>query len=120
LTETSLPPGIRVGEPVGAEGASVQIKGNPGSAGIFQFRLPGGLLRRGVNTPYEESDLSKISTEELKKKFVASNIKIVAYREGSLKNLRGGRKELWPILLGFLLAVLAAETLLANGLLRFK
>jgi hypothetical protein len=37
-----------------------------------------------------------------------------------LRNLQGARKELWPTLLGLLLAVLVLEMVLANGLPGFK
>jgi len=120
LTGTSLPAGITFGEPFREEARPLQMKGPQGGPGIFQFRLPTGELRRGVNTPYEESDLAKVAEDELKKKFGAIDVKVVEYEEGGLKELQGGPKALWPALLGFLLAVLALEMIVANGIPRFK
>ncbi len=120
LTGASLPAGITFGEPFREEGRPLQMKGPQGGPGIFQFRLPTGELRRGVNTPYEESDLAKVAEDELKKKFGAIDAKVVEYQEGGLKDLQGGRRALWPPLLGFLLAVLALEMTVANGIPRFK
>jgi hypothetical protein len=120
LTGTSLPAGINFGEHFKEEGSPLQMTGPPGGPGIFQFRLPTQELRRGVNTPYEESDLAKVAEDELKKKFGGVDVTVVEYKEGSLKDVQGGRKELWPPLLGFLLAVLALEVILANGIPWFK
>lgn len=120
LTGTSLPAGITFGESFKEEGRPLQLRGPQGGSGIYQFRLPAGEFRRGVNPPPEESDLAKVGEDELKKKFGAIDVKAVEYREGGLRNLQGGRKELWPTLLGFLLAVLVLEMVLANGLPGFK
>jgi hypothetical protein len=119
-TETSLPEGITVGEAFTENGRPLQLKGPPGGPGIFQFRRLAGEPRRGVNTPAEESDLAKITVNELKKKFGAIDVKVIEYQEGGLIDLQGGRKVLWPPLLIFLLAVLTVETILANGIPRFK
>ena len=73
-----------------------------------------------MNVPYEESDLAKMGEDELKKKFGPVNVKVLEYREGELKDLRGGRKELWPALLVFLLALLSLEMFLANGFMPFR
>jgi hypothetical protein len=115
----SIPADIKAGEPIGEEGPFSQIKGSQGGPGIFQFRLASGEVRRGVNVPYEESDLAKMGEDELKKKFGPVNVKVLEYREGELKDLQGGRKELWPALLVFLLALLFLELFLANGFARF-
>ncbi len=120
LTEPSLPAGITFGESFREEARPLQVKGSEGGAGIFQFRLPTGELRRGVNTPEEESDLAKVAEDELKKKFGTIDVKVVEYREGGLKEFQGGPKALWPPLLGFLLAVLAFEMIVANGIPWFK
>jgi hypothetical protein len=120
LSGTSFPAGIKFGEPFTEEGRPLQLKGPQGGPGIFQFRLPSGELRRGVNTPYEESDLTKVAEEELKKKFGAIDVKVFDYDEGGLRALQGGRKELWPPLLVFLLAVLVFEMVLAMGTPGFK
>jgi hypothetical protein len=73
-----------------------------------------------MNTPPEESDLSKVSDAEIKKKFRTMNVKVVEYREGAVSEVRAGRKELWPFILAFLLIVLAAEMGIANGVPRPK
>jgi hypothetical protein len=107
---------VRFGEPFPEKGRPVQIKGPKEGPGIFQFQLPTGELRRGVNTPYEESDLTKVSGDELKKKFGAIDVQVLEYQNDGQKGLRGGRKELWPSLLIFLLAILTLEIILANGI----
>ncbi|MFB3885915.1 MAG: BatA domain-containing protein [Thermodesulfobacteriota bacterium] len=116
LTGSSLPAGLRIGEPFKKdESRPVQIKGSQGGPGIYQFSLPSGDMRRGVNAPYEESDLAKVTEEELQKKFGTIPVKVAEYKEGALKDLQGGRKEIWPYLLAFLLIVIAIEMGLANG-----
>jgi hypothetical protein len=115
LTGSSFPAGLRVGEPFKEQIRPVQIKGAQGGPGIYQFSLPSGELRRGVNPPYEESDLAKMAEGELQKKFGAIPVKVIQYQEGTLKNLQAGRKELWPFLLAFIMMVLAVEMGLANG-----
>jgi hypothetical protein len=112
----SLPAGITFGESFREEEHPFQLTGPRGGPGIYQFRLPAGEFRRGVNTPYEESDLTKIKDDDLKKKFGPTDLRVVEYREGIWRNLQGARKELWPMLLGFLMAVLVLEMVLANGL----
>ena len=116
----SIPVDIKVGEPLGGQGPVSQIKGPQGGPGIFEFSPASGEARRGVNVPYEESDLAKIGEDELRKKFGPVNVKVLEYREGELKDVQGGRKELWPALLVFLLALLSLEMILANGLPPFK
>jgi len=61
-----------------------------------------------------------VAEDELKKKFGSIDVRVVEYQPGGLKNLQGERRQLWPLLLGFLLAVLTLEMLMANGILRFK
>jgi hypothetical protein len=120
MTQISVDKGIRFGEPFGEQGPSTQTKGPPGGPGIYQFRLPAGEVRQAVNVPTEESDLTKISEDELRKKFGAIDLKVVEYAQDGLHGLRGGRKELWPALLGLLLTVLALEMILANGIPRLR
>ena len=93
----------------------MQIRGPQGGTGIYQFSLPSGEVRRGVNAPYEESDLAKMTEGELQKKFGAIPVKVIEYKEGTLKDLQTGKKELWPFLLAFIMVVLAVEMGLANG-----
>ena len=116
LTGTGLPEGMTFGEPFREDARPRQVKGPGGGTGIYQFYLPAGEMRQGVNTPYIESNLSKLGEDELKKKFGAIDVKVVDYKEGSLKNLKGGRRELWPFLLLLLFVVLAFEMILANGI----
>jgi hypothetical protein len=115
LTGSSLPAGLRVGEPFKEQVRPVKIRGPQGGPGIYQFSLPSGDVRRGVNPPYEESDLAKMAEGELKKKFGTIAVKVIEYQEGTLKDLHAGRKELWPFLLAFIMVVLAVEMGLANG-----
>jgi hypothetical protein len=116
LTGTGLPEGMTFGQPFSEDARPLQIKGPEGGVGIYQFNLPAGEMRQGVNTPQIESNLSKLGEDELRKKFGAIDVKVVDYKEGSLKNLKGGRRELWPFLLLLLFVVLAFEMILANGI----
>jgi hypothetical protein len=88
--------------------------GPQGGPGIYQFVLPSGETRRSINVPPEESDLGKISDTEMKKRFGNTDVRVVEYRESLKGRLQGGRKEIWPFILGFLLIVLAAEMGLAS------
>jgi hypothetical protein len=116
LTGTGLPEGMTFGEPIRDDTRPIQVKGPEGGVGIYQYFLPAGEMRQGVNTPYTESNLSKLGEDELKKKFGAIDVKVVDYKEGNLKKLQGGRRELWPFLLMLLFVVLAFEMILANGI----
>jgi len=115
MTETSVDAGIQFGEPLNEKGTPAQMKGPRGGPGIYQFRLPSGEVRQAVNPPAEESDLAKISEDELKKKFGTIDLKVVEYTQDGLDAQRAGSKELWPALLGLLLTVLALEMALANA-----
>ena len=123
LSRDVLPKGIRLTEPWLTEPFPEKTKpfqvlvpkgAPPGGPGIYQFSLPAGEMRRGVNTHLEESDLSKMNDEELKKKFGTMNVKTVDYKEGALSAARGTRKEIWPFILAFLLGILAIEMVIAN------
>ena len=120
MTQISVDAGIQFGEPFSEKGPPIQTKGPRGGPGIYQFRLPAGEVRQAVNAPPEESDLAKISESELKNKFGAIDLKVVEYAQDGLNGRRGGRKELWPALLGLLLSVLALEMILANGMPWFR
>ena len=76
---------------------------------IYQFALQSGEGRRSINVPPEESDLGKVSETEMKKRFRTGDIKVMEYEETMRGRLYGGRKEAWPLLLAFLLIVLAVE-----------
>lgn len=120
LTGSSYPRSVTVGEPFAEEGRPSQLRGPEGGPGVFQFLLPAGERRRAVNTPPEESDLTKLETTEIKKKFGAVKVAVMDYDDKGLKELQGGPKEIWPLLLWLLFVVLAVERLLANGLPRFS
>ena len=107
LAKSSLPAGVRFGEPFEEKVRPNQVMGAKGGPGIYQFILQSGEVRRGVNTPPEESDLGKVSDGEIKKKFGTMNVKVVEYREGAISTVHAGRKELWPFILAFLLIVLS-------------
>ncbi|HSB05468.1 MAG TPA: BatA domain-containing protein [Thermodesulfobacteriota bacterium] len=116
LGRKSFSKGIRIGESFEEKIRPIQMNGPEKGPGIYQFSLPSGEVRRGVNPPLEESDLSKVTPEEIKKKFGTIDVKVVEYQEGTLAKMRTGKKELWPFVLGFLLVVLAVEMGVANGI----
>jgi hypothetical protein len=120
MTKISVDTGIQFGESFSEKGSPIQTKGPRGGPGIYQFRLPAGEVRQAVNVSAEESDLTKISENELKKKFSAIDLKVVEYAQDGLNGRRAGRKEIWPSLLGLLLIVLALEMILANGIPWFR
>jgi hypothetical protein len=64
-----------------------------------------------LNPPGEESDLRKMTAEEMKKRLVSMEVKVIESQEGSghANGVMAGRKEFWPYILGFLLAVLGIE-----------
>jgi len=114
LTKGSFPPGVRFGESFEEKVPFHQLMGPQGGPGIYQFVLPSGETRRSVNVPPEESDLGKVSETEMKKRFGTAEVKVLEYNESIMGRLQGGRKEIWPFILGFLLIVLAAEMGLAS------
>jgi Aerotolerance regulator N-terminal len=114
LTKSSFPPGIKFGEPFEEKAPFHQLTGPQGGPGIYQFVLPSGEARRSINVPPEESDLGKISDTEIKKRFGTADVRVVEYNESIMGRLQGGRKEIWPLILGFLLVVLAVEMGLAS------
>jgi hypothetical protein len=57
----------------------------------------------------EESELRKLSAEEIKKRLVSMEVKVIESGEGNAGTPLAGRKELWPYILGFLLAILGVE-----------
>jgi hypothetical protein len=111
----SIPSTIRFGETFGEHVRSTQVVGPQGGPGIYQFLFPSGEVRQAVNTPFEESDLGKLTDEEVRKKFGKRDMKIVEHKEGALSGLQTSRKEIWPFLLAFLLLVLGVEMVVANG-----
>jgi hypothetical protein len=109
LSADSLPAGIRFGEPFEEKSSPTQVLGPSGGPGIYKFPLTPGDMRKGMNPPLEESDLSKVSEEEMQKRFGTIKIKMLEYKEEGMSKGLAGRRELWPFLLAFLLAVLAVE-----------
>ena len=116
LSGTGLPKGLTVGEPIGEGVQTIQIKGPRNGPGIFQLNHPSGEIIRGVNVPHEESNLSKITENELQKTFGTLDVRVAEYKEGGLNEFQGGRRELWPVLLILLFFVLTFEMILANSL----
>ncbi|MCJ7786501.1 MAG: BatA and WFA domain-containing protein [Desulfobacterales bacterium] len=111
----SIPSSVRFGEPFREKVRSTQVLGPQGGPGIYQFLLSSEEVRQGVNTPFEESDLGKLTDEEVRKKFWKRDIKIVEYKERASSSLKTRRREIWPFLLVFLLIVLGVEMVVANG-----
>jgi hypothetical protein len=120
LSRESLPMGMRIGQPFEEKTRPVQMIGPGGGPGIYQFTPPAGEVRYGVNPPTEESELSKMTPEEMKRRFGAIDVKVVEFKEGMLSSVHGGRQEMWPFLLIFVLIVLAVEMAVANGVPRSK
>jgi hypothetical protein len=120
LTKDSLSAGIRYGEPFEEKTPFTQLVGLQGGPGIYQFVLQSGETRQSVNVPPEESDLGKVSETEIKRRFGTGDVKVVEYKEGIEGRLYGGRKEIWPFILAFLLIVLAVEMGVASGVPRTR
>ena len=118
LAKSSFPAGIRFGEPFEERVPFNQLMGPQGGPGIYQFVLPPGEARRSINVPPEESDLGKVSETEMEKRFGTGEVKVVEYKESIMGRLHGGRKELWPFILAFLLIVLAVEMGVTSGVPR--
>jgi hypothetical protein len=82
--------------------------------GIYECSTPAGTLLRGFNPPFGESNLTKLSDGELKRKFGPVQVSVMTYDQSSGGSLAMGRRDLWPMLLAALLALLAAEMILAH------
>ncbi len=109
MGKDSSPRSGRYGEDPEENLPPVQVRGPQGGLGVYQLFGEGGESWRGVNLPLEESNLAKLTEAEVGRKFGPLPVKVAEFKEGEGGNLRGGRKEAWPYLLGFLLAVLAVE-----------
>ncbi len=109
LSQSPLPPTLRIGEAFPEAGPLAQISGILGGPGIFQFFAAAGERWQGVNPPMEESDLRKMTSEEMKKRLGSTEVKVIESREGNVETPLAGRKDLWPYILGFLLAILGIE-----------
>jgi len=70
----------------------VPITGTPGGPGIFQFPSASGEMWQGVNPPVEESDLRKMSAEEMKKRLVSMEVKVIESGEGNAGTPLAGSK----------------------------
>jgi hypothetical protein len=87
----------------------VQVRGLQEGLGVYKFFGEEGESWQGLNLPLEESNLTKMTEAEVSRKFGSLPVKVAQFKEGGGGDLRGGRKETWPYLLGFLLVVLAVE-----------
>lgn len=114
LTHESFPKGLRFGESFEGRMLPTQVTGPEGRPGTYKISLPSGEIRQSINPPIEESDLGKMSQEEIKKKLGKVDGEVMEYGEGLLNVAGAGRKELWPILLAFVLGVLAVEMVVAS------
>lgn len=128
LTGGSNSKGIRVGEaiqwsPTGTahglllpedKALPIHAIGPEAKPGIYRASLASGEVRHSINPPHEESDLSKISPEEMRKRLGKIDMRVMEYREDVLKTVHGRKKELWPILLCFVLLVLGLEMMVAG------
>jgi hypothetical protein len=109
MNRDPLPPSLRVGEPFPGTGQSSQVSGTPGGPGVYRLSTASGEIWRGLNPPAEESDLRKMTAEEMRKRLGSMEVKVIESKEGTQGVPRAGRKELWPYILGFLLVVLGIE-----------
>ena len=109
LNRNPLPPSLRVGEALPGTGQPAQVSGSPGGPGVYRFPTASGEMWRGLNPPAEESDLRKVTAEEMKKRLGTIEVKVIESKEGAAEDPRAGRKELWPYILGFMLLVLGIE-----------
>jgi len=92
----------------------LQIRGPQGGLGVYKFFEEEGESWQGLNFPLEESNLAKMTEAEVGRKFESLPVKVAQFKEGGAADLRGGRKEVWPHLLGFLLIILTVEMALAG------
>ena len=109
MSQSFPTPTLRVGEAFPGTEPPSQVVGPPGGPGIYRFSNPSGDVWKGLNPPVEESDLRKMTAEEMKKRLGSMEVKVIESEEGSGGAPLAGRKELWPYILGFLLAVLGIE-----------
>ena len=85
--------------------------------GVYKAVLAQTEFLYAVNVPVEESDLGKLSKEELSKKLALVPLELVEYKsEADLAALYGTRKELWPFFLLFIILLMVGESVLANRL----
>ena len=114
LTGGSFSKGVRIGEPIQEKTLPRRTIGPEAKPGIYRSSVASGEVRQSINPPHEESDLSKMSPEELRKRFGKIDMRLVEYQQDILKTVHAGRKELWPTILYFVLLVLAIEMVVAG------
>jgi len=114
LAKESSPQSVPFGRHQDGKSLTVQVRGEPGGLGVYKSFGETGEFWRGVNLPIEESNLTKMTDAELNRKFGNLRVKVAEYQGGASQEVGGGRKELWPYLLGFLLIVLGVEMGVAN------
>lgn len=113
-----------VTDPAGRE-ATVMVRSAQGKTsgsylgtaypGLYNLSLDGLRWLQAVNVPREESDLAKVSKEELLNKLGAAALQLVKYRTSEeLASLVGSRKELWSFLLILMVLLLIGEAIVAN------
>ena len=109
MGKDSSPRSSRFGSNPEEKTLPVQVRGAPGGLGVYKFFGEEGESWQGVNLPLEESNLAKMTEAELGRKFGSLPVKVAQFKEGGAGDLKGGRREAWPYLLGFLLIVLGVE-----------
>jgi len=114
LPRDPIPADIKFGTPFEEKSPPVQAIGHRGGPGVYKFSLSSGEIRRSVNVPIEESDLSKMTDQEIKTKFKTLDTKVMEYKESLRADLHGKKKEAWPFMLAFILFVLGIEMVVAN------
>ncbi len=83
--------------------------------GIYRIALDNLQWVHAVNVPREESDLAKVSKAELSSKLSGVPIEVINYRTSEdVRSVFGIRKELWRILLVFVIALMVGEVIVAN------
>jgi hypothetical protein len=83
--------------------------------GIYGIAQGGFQWLQAVNVPRAESDLAKVSAAALADKLGGLSAEVTEYRTPQdLSAFLGSRRELWPIALLFIIALLVGETILAN------
>ena len=114
MNKDSSPRSSRIGSDREEKIPPIRVRGTQGGPGVYKIFGEGGEAWRGMNIPLEESSLTKMTEEELGKKFGSLPVKVAQFKEGEGGDLKSGRKETWPYLLGFLLIVLCVEMGVAN------
>jgi hypothetical protein len=109
MGKDSSPRSVRYGRNPEGKIPPAQVRGTQGGLGVYKLFGEEGESWQGVNLPLEESNLAKMTEAEMGRKFGSLPVKVAQFKEGGGGDLRGGRKEAWPYLLGFLSVVLMVE-----------